>query len=122
MALMLPALCEAVEQPKCTNHQIRFSIKFEIEFINNLVIFTRTTSIIYMRRAGIPWLTIAKITGHQSIENLIKYYDLNLEACKLNYISMYFIVLCRRLVWLRWLVHLHRVPVSLLEECMRSWF
>ena len=94
MALMLPALCEAVEQPKCTNHQIRFSIKFEIEFINNLVIFTRTTSIIYMRRAGIPWLTIAKITEHQSIENLIKYYDLYLEACKLPIIFRCILFYC----------------------------
>ena len=33
-----------------------------------------------MRRAGLPWLTIAKITGHQSVENLIKYYDLSLEV------------------------------------------
>ena len=33
-----------------------------------------------MRRAGLPWLTIAKITGHQSVEILIKYYDLSLEV------------------------------------------
>ena len=33
-----------------------------------------------MRRAGVPWLTIAKVTGHQSIENLIKNYDLGLEV------------------------------------------
>ena len=33
-----------------------------------------------MRRAGLPWLTIAKITGHQSVENLIKHYDLSLEV------------------------------------------
>ena len=59
---MLPSLCKAVGKERCTNHQIR------------------TTAIIYMRRAGIPWLTIAKITGHQSVENLVKYYDLNLEA------------------------------------------
>jgi len=59
---MLPALCLAVEQPRCTNHQIR------------------TTAIIYMRRSGLSWLTIAKITGHQSVENLIKYYDLSLEG------------------------------------------
>ena len=69
---MLPALCEAVGQPRCTNHQIRLNL--------NRGFFIRTTAIIYMRRAGIPWLTIAKITGHQSVENLIKYYDLNLEV------------------------------------------
>lgn len=36
-----------------------------------------------MRRAGLSWLTIAKITGHQSVENLIKYYDLSLEVKKM---------------------------------------
>ena len=59
---MLPALCSAVNQPRCTNHQLR------------------CTAIIFMRRAGLPWLTIAKITGHQSVENLIKHYDLSLEV------------------------------------------
>lgn len=34
----------------------------------------------YMRRAGLPWETIKKITGHKNTENLIKYYDLKLEA------------------------------------------
>ena len=59
---MLPALCSAVNQPRCTNHQLR------------------CTAIIFMRRAGLPWLTIAKITGHQSVENLIKHYDLSVEV------------------------------------------
>ena len=34
----------------------------------------------YMRRGGISWPNIAKITGHTSVENLIKFYDLRLEV------------------------------------------
>ena len=34
----------------------------------------------YMRRSGIPFETIAKVTGHKSVENLIKHYDLVLEV------------------------------------------
>ena len=33
-----------------------------------------------MRRAGIPWLTIAKVTGHKSVETLVKSYDLTLDV------------------------------------------
>ena len=33
-----------------------------------------------MRRAGLDWLTIAIITGHQSIENLIKHYDMKVKV------------------------------------------
>ena len=34
----------------------------------------------YMRRAGLPWETIVKITGHKNTVNLVKHYDLKLEA------------------------------------------
>ena len=34
----------------------------------------------YMRRSGIPFDTIAKVTGHKNIESLIKHYDLKLEV------------------------------------------
>ena len=34
----------------------------------------------YMRRAGLPWETIVKITGHKSTKNLIAYYDTYLEG------------------------------------------
>ena len=34
----------------------------------------------YMRRCGIPFETIAKVTGHQNLESLIKHYDLQLEV------------------------------------------
>ena len=33
-----------------------------------------------MRRAGLSWETIVKITGHKSTVNLVKFYDLKLEA------------------------------------------
>ena len=42
--------------------------------------FLRVTSIKAMRRAGIEWPTIAKITGHKSLKNLMELYDLNLEV------------------------------------------
>jgi len=62
LAAMLPLLCSAVNSERYTNHQIR------------------VTAIVFMRRAGLDWLTIAKITGHQSIKNLIKHYDLKVEV------------------------------------------
>ena len=34
----------------------------------------------YMRRAGLAWETIIKITGHKNTVNLVRYYDLKLEA------------------------------------------
>ena len=34
----------------------------------------------YMRRCGIPFETIAKVTGHQNLESLTKHYDLQLEV------------------------------------------
>ena len=34
----------------------------------------------YMRRCGIQFETIAKVTGHQNIESLTKHYDLQLEV------------------------------------------
>ena len=41
---------------------------------------TRATAIMYMRRAGLSWGTIIKITGHRSIATVVKNYDLKLEA------------------------------------------
>jgi len=58
----LPALCVMVKSKKCTNHQIRAS------------------AIMYMRRAGISFNTIQKITGHKSVESLVQNYDLSLEV------------------------------------------
>ena len=46
----------------------------------NTRFFFRATAIIYMRRAGLAWETIVKITGHKSTVNLVKHYDLKLEA------------------------------------------
>ena len=34
----------------------------------------------YMRRAGLDWETIIKITGHKDTVNIVKFYDLKLEA------------------------------------------
>ena len=34
----------------------------------------------YLRRAGLPWETIIKVTGHKSTVTLVKNYDLKLEA------------------------------------------
>jgi len=62
ISAMLPSLCQAVEKPKCTNHQIR------------------VTAIKALRRAGYDWHTISKITGHKNPQNLVKHYDLTLEA------------------------------------------
>ena len=59
---MLPELCKAVESPRATNHSLR------------------ATAIKSMHRFGIPWLTIAKITGHKDVNNLILAYDLTIEA------------------------------------------
>jgi hypothetical protein len=41
---------------------------------------SRATSIMYMRRAGLSWETIIKITGHRSAVTLVKSYDLTMEA------------------------------------------
>ena len=40
----------------------------------------RSSSVLYMRRAGLSWELICKITGHSSTANLIKHYDTMLEA------------------------------------------
>ena len=40
----------------------------------------RSTAVMYMRRAGMQWETIAKITGHKGTKNLIAYYDTYLEG------------------------------------------
>ena len=77
LAAMLPLLCSAVNSERCTNHQIRC---YYHSFKEGQFITHRVTAIVFMRRAGLDWLTIAKITGHQSIENLIKHYDLKVEV------------------------------------------
>ena len=47
----------------------------------NVDLFTlRATAIMYMRRCGIPFQTIGKLTGHTNLESLIKHYDLSLEV------------------------------------------
>ena len=42
--------------------------------------YSRATSIMYMRRAGLSWETIIKITGHRSTVTLVKSYDTSMEA------------------------------------------
>ena len=37
-------------------------------------------SVMYMRRAGLPWADIMKITGHASAVTLVRHYDCTLEA------------------------------------------
>ena len=66
---MLPTLCEIIGRPRQTNHCIR------------------STAICYMRRAGMSWETIIKVTGHRSTVTLVKNYDLKLEAPGLHEIS-----------------------------------
>ena len=66
---MLPTLCEIIGRPRQTNHCIR------------------STAICYMRRAGMSWETIIKVTGHRSTVTLVKNYDLKLEAPGLHQIS-----------------------------------
>ena len=41
----------------------------------------------YMRRSGLSWETIIKISGHRSIVTLVKNYDLKLEAPGLAEVS-----------------------------------
>ena len=57
---MLPELCLACDRPRQTNHSLR------------------ATAIMYMRRAGLDWETIVKITGHKDTVNIVKFYDLKL--------------------------------------------
>lgn len=42
----------------------------------------------YMRRAGLSWGTIIKITGHRSVATVVKNYDLKLEAKGENWLSL----------------------------------
>ena len=89
---MLPALTDAVSKPTfCiawSDHIIMFMYvpflvylnKFrQIKIMFDINVF-QGTAIMYMRRAGLPWETIVKITGHASTVNLVKFYDLKLEA------------------------------------------
>ena len=76
---MLPNLCDAVERPRQTNHSIRLFLKRLSETRFNKKI-NRATAIMYLRRAGLPWETIIKVTGHKSTVTLVKNYDLKLEA------------------------------------------
>ena len=66
---MLSQLCAAVGRPRQTNHCVR------------------ATAVMYMRRAGLEWETIIKITGHSSTVTLVKSYDLRLEAPGLARVS-----------------------------------
>jgi hypothetical protein len=52
------------------------------------IISTRATAIMYMRRAGLSWGTIIKITGHRSVATVVKNYDLKLEAKGENWLSL----------------------------------
>ena len=40
----------------------------------------RATGIMYLRRAGMEWQSIARVTGHTSVDSLIKHYDLRIEV------------------------------------------
>ena len=61
IANMLPTLCEAVGQPRATNHSVRY--EFDLVINSDSFLLFRVTAIKYMRRSGMDWLTIAKITG-----------------------------------------------------------
>ena len=52
------------------------------------IISTRATAIMYMRRAGLSWGTIIKITGHRSVATVVKNYDLKLEAKGENWLGL----------------------------------
>ena len=62
LSQMIPKLCQILERPRKTNHCLR------------------ATAVMYMRRAGLSWETIIKITGHKNAVTLVKNYDLRLEA------------------------------------------
>ena len=61
---MLPTLCDAVGAERATNHMVRW---FFLNSNNNIDVkigfILRVTAIKYMRRAGMDWLSIAKVTG-----------------------------------------------------------
>ena len=44
--------------------------------------------VMYMRRAGMDWNDIIKITGHKNAVTLVKQYDLKLEAPGLHAASL----------------------------------
>ena len=46
------------------------------------------TAIMYMRRCGIPFETIGKVTGHKNLESLIKHYDLTLEVSEHFFLAL----------------------------------
>ena len=72
-----------VKSKKCTNHQIRFVLTLLLFLIyskNSNQLLPRASAIMYMRRAGISFNTIQKITGHKSVESLVQNYDLSLEV------------------------------------------
>ena len=98
---MLPDLTKLVGKSHATNHCLRFG-EFKIWLICICTCIFRSTAIMYMRRARLPWETIAKITGHKSTKNLIAYYDTYLEGqgmqvFKNNCWSKYYLRLCWRL-------------------------
>ena len=47
----------------------------------------------YMRRSGIPFVTIAKLTRHKNLESLVKHYDLKLEVCAKTLVSCIYLYL-----------------------------
>ena len=59
--------------------KLDFVSRFKTYLFLNISI-CRATAVMYMRRAGLSWETIVKITGHKSTVNLVKFYDLKLEA------------------------------------------
>ena len=75
---MLPNLTKYLGKERATNHQIRF--KKPNNIAPTLTFLFRCTAIKYMRRSRMKLADICKVTGHQSIDTLIKSYDLNLEG------------------------------------------
>ena len=47
---------------------------FRLKVLTSYIISTRATAIMYMRRAGLSWGTIIKITGHRSVATVVKNY------------------------------------------------
>ena len=63
-------------------------IFFRLKVLTSYIISTRATAIMYMRRAGLSWGTIIKITGHRSVATVVKNYDLKLEAKGENWLGL----------------------------------
>ena len=59
---MLPNLTKYLGKERATNHQIRF--KTPNNMAPTLTFPFRCTAIKYMRRSGMTWADICKVTGH----------------------------------------------------------